>query len=521
MYRTESFTNPAPFLAVRFSWPLLIGAAIFAFLIQNPNLLHDSDTYWHLKVGEWILVNGAIPRMDYFSHTMKGAPWHPHEWLGELLFAVAYAKAGWPAVVICASAAFATALAMLSRYLLRFLEPIYMLGAIALAYSLLAPHLLARPHVLMMPLLVLWAIGLMDAHDEDRAPSLSLLPAMTVWANVHGSFVFGLLLAAAFSVGAIVPARGRRWEVATRWTIFLAASTGAALITPFGPTGLMYAFTVNDMSFALSVINEWQSPNFQKLQPLELCLFVVAAAVLTRGLRLSWLRIALLLGLLHLALKHLRHADLLALLAPLILARPIGEQWLSASVKNSEISAIDTWFRRLVPPASAVGVGVMALLLAVASWTAVRSDSLRPPAKFAPQSALNALQASGMSGRGLNSYEFGGYLIFSGIPTFIDGRADLFGDSFLRTYVSSLNLNGEGGGLTELIKQHDIQWTLLRPGFPAIEFLDQLPGWRRLYSDPNAVVHIRTSQLMGPAVHEGSRALRGGGRNSAQVDGHT
>ena len=45
--------------------------------------------------------------------------------------------------------------------------------------------------------------------------------------------------------------------------------------------------------------------------------------LLTRRLRLSFLRIALLLGLLHLALKHVRHGDLLALLAPLILARPI------------------------------------------------------------------------------------------------------------------------------------------------------------------------------------------------------
>jgi hypothetical protein len=315
---------------------------------------------------------------------------------------------------------------------------------------------------------------------------------MTVWANLHGSFVFGLLLVAAFAVGAIVPAKGRRCEVATRWSVFLAACSGAAMVTPFGPQGLTYAFTVNDMSFALSTINEWRSPNFQKLQPLELCLLVVAAAILTRGLRLSWLRIILLLGLLHLALKHLRHADLLALLAPVLLARPIGEQWFSANVQKAAASPLDTWFRRLAPPASVVGVGLTALLLAVASWTAVRSDTLRPPAKMAPQAALNALQASGMAGRGLNGYEFGGYLIFSGIPTFIDGRADLFGDRFLRTYVNSLTLNGEGGGLTELIEQHDIQWTLLPPGLPAVQFLDHLPGWRRLYSDPVAVVHIRT-----------------------------
>lgn len=521
MYRTETFTSPAPFLAVRFSWPLLIGVAIFAFLIQQPRLLHDPDTYWHLKVGEWILANGAIPQVDHFSHTMKGAPWHPHEWLGELLFAIAYAKGGWAAIVICASAAFAAALALLSRYLLRFVEPIYMLGAIALTYLLLAPHLLARPHVLMMPFLVAWSIGLMNAHDEDRPPSLGLLPAMTIWANIHGSFVFGLLLAAAVGVGAIIPARGRRREVAVRWTVFVAASVGAALITPFGAAGLMYPFMVNDMSFALSVINEWQSPNFQTLQPLELCLFVVAAAVLTRGLRLSLLRIALLLGLLHLALKHVRHGDLLALLAPLILAKPISEQWLSASVKNLETSAVDAWFRRLNPPPSVAGVVLASLVLVVASWAAIRSDTLRPPAKFAPQGALTALQASGMPGRGLNSYEFGGYLIFSGIPTFIDGRADLFGDSFLRTYVQSLNLNGEGGGFRQLIKQHDIQWTLLRPGSPAVEVLDQLAGWRRVYSDPDVVLHVRTSELTGPSVSEGNQEPQGGGRNAAQAEGRT
>ena len=518
MYCTETFTSSSPFRAVRFSWPLLICVAIFAFLIQQPRLLNDPDTYWHLKVGEWILANGAIPYVDHFSHTMKGAAWHPHEWLGELLFAIAYAKGGWAAVVICASAAFAAALALLSRYLLRFVEPIYMLGAIALTYSLVAPHLLARPHVLMMPFLVAWGIGLLNAHDENRAPSLSLLPAMTVWANVHGSFVFGLTLAAAVGVGAIIPAKGRRRQVAIQWSMFLAASVGAALITPFGAAGLMYPFTVNDMSFALSVISEWQSPNFQKLQPLQLCLFVVAAAVLTRGLRLSFLRMALLLGLLHLALKHVRHGDLLALLAPLILARPISEQWLVASVNNADTSAVDRWFRRLIPPPSVAGVVLGSLVLVLASWAAVRSDTLRPPAKVAPQAALAALQASGISGRGLNSYEFGGYLIFSGIPTFIDGRADLFGDDFLRTYVNSLNLNGQGGGLKQLIKQHDIQWTLLRPGSPAIEFLDQLAGWRRVYSDRDVVLHMRGSELTG---YEGSQELQNAGKNGARAEGQT
>lgn len=493
MTRAASVIAPAPSLELRFSWPLIIAAAVFAYLIQQPTLLNDPDTYWHIKVGEWILSNGAIPSADHFSHTMRGTPWQAHEWLGELLFAAAYAAGGWTAVVICTSAAFAGALAILARYLLRFLEPIYMLGAVALAYGLLAPHLLARPHVLMMPLIVLWGIGLMNAHDERRLPSLAMLPLMTLWANLHGAFIFGLLLVPLFAAEAVICAKGRRWHIALRWSAFFAACAGAATVTPFGVDGLTYAFKVNEMTFALSLIAEWRSPDFQKLHPLELCLLIVAAAVLARGLRLSWLRIGLLLGLLHLALKHARHADLMALLGPLVLAKPIAEQWFNKTVdQGPTAAALDAWFRRLASPASPTAAGLVAILLALASSVALYSNKLHPREKFAPQAALHALQTKGVDGNGLNSYDFGGFLIFSGVPTFIDGRADVFGDRFLRSYVTSLNLSAPGG-LEQLLEQHSIRWTLLSPGTPALEVLDRLPGWQRLHRDPVAVVHVRSS----------------------------
>jgi hypothetical protein len=486
----KPFSNAA---GLHVSWPLIVGGAGFIFLVQQSALLNDPDVFWHIKVGEWILQHWAIPRVDYFSHTMLGAPWHAHEWLAEVILAAAYTTGGWPAVVICASAAFATALTLLTRYLLRFWEPIYVLGAVALSFSLMSGHILARPHAFVMPLLVIWGIALINAHDEERLPTVGLLPAMVLWANLHGSFIFGLFLAAAFAGAAVINATERRLQLAFRWSAFLAGCAAAAMLTPSGPKGLLFAFEVNDMSFALSVIGEWRSPNFQQLQPLELSLMVVAGVVLFRGLKLSWLRIALLLTLLHLALKHLRHADLLALLAPVLLARPVGEQWPNASALKPAASALDRWGRRLAIPASPAGIAMSLLLLASVSWNAIRSDVLRPSTRFAPQAALEAIQTKGVSGRGLNAYDFGGYLIFSGVPTYIDGRADLFGDLFLRNYFNALSLVGDGGAFNELIKQHGIQWTLLQAGAPAANFLDQLPGWERVYSDSIAVVHVRAS----------------------------
>src|SRR5207237_503378 len=84
---------------------------------------------------------------------------------------------------------------------LRRFEPLPAVIAAVAAAALLLPHCLARPHVLALPLLVLWAGLLLVARDAERPPPFMALPVMVLWANLHGSFLFGLALAA-FLAGA-------------------------------------------------------------------------------------------------------------------------------------------------------------------------------------------------------------------------------------------------------------------------------------------------------------------------------
>ena len=76
------------------------------------------------------------------------------------------------------------------------------------------PHMLARPHVLALPLLVAWTAGLIAAADRRAAPSFWLLPLMALWANLHGGFVFGLALIAALALDAVIGAEASRQKVA-------------------------------------------------------------------------------------------------------------------------------------------------------------------------------------------------------------------------------------------------------------------------------------------------------------------
>ena len=105
-----------------------------------------------------------------------------------------------------------------------------------------------------------------------------------------------------------------------------------------------------------------------------------------------------------------------------------------------------------------------------------------------------AARAAKLSGPVLNSYSWGGYLTFVGIPAFIDGRADIFGDPHVREYVD-VTAPASLEAMHKLLDKHRIAWTLLDPTAGAIALLDLSPGWRRVYADETAVVHARVQPL--------------------------
>jgi hypothetical protein len=90
----------------------------------------------------------------------------------------------------------------------------------------------------------------------------------------------------------------------------------------------------------------------------------------------------------------------------------------------------------------------------------------------------------------LNDYDFGGYLDFVGIPPFIDGRSELYGQAFILRHDRALSLQNLPDFL-RLLDDYGIRTTFLAPTTPAVALLDRLPDWRRAYADETAVVHTR------------------------------
>lgn len=478
----------------RLSWPLLVAVYVYLLTLYQGNflqlLLVDGDTYWHVAAGRWILQNGVVPIADPFSHTMAGTPWIAHEWLSEVLLALARDHGGWDAVVALTGFAFALSAGLLMHALLRWMPPVRALMLTVLAVLLTVSHLLARPHMLALPLMMAWAIGLVRARDEDRAPSLLLLPVMVAWANMHLGFTLGVALTGWFALEAAVQAWGtpafRR--VVGGWTLFGVLTVACSLLTPHGLRGFDFTWQVLVRNeYALSRISEWASPNFHAFQPLQVWLLGGLAVVLHQGLKLPLFRLVLLLGLLHLSLKHVRYVELLGLLGPLVIAKPFGEQW--ARMAGDQAQARRGW----ATPVGKRGIVAACVLAVVAPMLLARIQPASPPAFAAPTAAIEAARTAGVAGsRVLNAYGWGGYLIYAGIPPAIDGRAEMYGDPFCKQYFDAINLQ-QSGGLERLLDRHAIGWTLLAPDTPAVAYLDRLPGWRRIHTDAGAVVHARVA----------------------------
>ncbi|MGH7031618.1 MAG: hypothetical protein ACREEZ_14475 [Stellaceae bacterium] len=312
---------------------------------------------------------------------------------------------------------------------------------------------------------------------------------MALWANLHDSYLFGLLLACYLGAEAVL-AGPRRRELRL-WGLFAALALGAALLTPNGIAGLTQPFRLMAMPALQSSFIEWRSPDFQQFQPLEVMLLGLVALGLTTGVRAPPPRVLVLVGLCHMALAHTRHADVLGLVGPLALAGSLGPQ-LAARIRSAPPSGVGRAAARLAEPAAfpAVVLGfavALALCLPLLLRPVVRSGDAVTPA-----SALAAATRLGLSGRVFNSEGFGGYLVFRRVPTFIDGRIELFGNAFLARYLDAIN--GNAHALGSLLDRWRASWALLEPQQPAVGVLDHLPGWRRAYSDARAVIFVRTGR---------------------------
>lgn len=458
--RTEAVVLVVFGLAV----PFVLGSSLLIF--------NDGDVRWHIAAGQWMLDQRALPQADPFSFTFAGAKWVTFEWLSQLLYGAAHLLAGFAGVAALASLALVALHLIVVDQARRHVGPWGTAAAVVLMDLTLIPMMLARPHLLAWPLLALWLAILLRAREADRSPPLVAALLIVPWANLHGSWALGILVAGFIALDHCLD---RRWTrpVVIGWLKFGLLATAGALLTPNGIDGFLHPLNVSKLE-TLPLIVEWRPSDPVRTPFFFAALAVTIVVVLWRGFRLRPVVALLLVFLTVMALHQMRHQAMLAIAAAMILP--------AALARGSGTAPISREWRW----GAVAAVAVLALFRAV--------TPLEPAENGAnPRTALAAIPADLRTRPVLNGYGFGGPLILEGVKVFIDGRSDMYGDAFMRDYQRMVD--GDQAALDAAIERYGIDWTILPPRYDKlVANFDRDPKWHRVHSDPVAIIHRRSGE---------------------------
>ncbi len=441
--------------------PLVLGSSLLIF--------NDGDVRWHIAAGQWMIDHRALPTADPFSFTFAGEKWVTFEWLSQLLYGSAHRLAGFAGVAALASLALVALHLIVAVEARRHVGPWGVAVAIVLMDVTLIPMMLARPHLLAWPLLALWLAILLRARQADRQPPLAAALLIVLWANLHGSWALGVVIAAFVALDHCLE---RRWDWPTvrGWLLFGLLATASALLTPNGLDGFLHPLTVSKLE-TLPLIVEWRPSDPVRTPFFFAALAATILILLWRGFRLRPVIALLLLLLAAMALHQMRHQAMLAIAAVMIMPAALSRARRPAALPPEWM-----W---------GAGAGIVALLL-------FRALSPLEPAENGanPSTAIAAIPPDLLNRPMLNGYGFGGPLILAGGQVFIDGRSDMYGDAFMRDYQRIVD--GDQAALATAVERHGIAWTILPPRYDQlIANLDRDPRWWRIHSDPVAIIHRR------------------------------
>jgi hypothetical protein len=471
---------------------LLAVLAIFAMALR---VSLDSDTWWHLGAGRWMIEHGSLLREDPFSFTRSGSPWHYPGWLAQLLLYVVYRAAGAGGLNVLTAAVVTLAFIFVYRatrgdaFLRSF---IVLLAAIASAV-----YWSARPQILSLLLAAAFAWILEDFRSQRRNRLWLLPPLSALWVNLHGGFAIGFIFIALTMIGVGVEgllAAGAERRGAWRSAAILAgvglACAVAVGLNPFGYEMLAYPFKTVGIGALQAYIQEWQSPNFhtREAQPFLWLLFLGLAAIGFSRRRLAAADFILFTGVAYTGFLAGRNMPLLAIVAPPIIVRHAQEilerlapSWGKGHADRAGLARM-RWLN--------VAVVMLGFVAVAAKALPVLDPQLnqKQVARTVPVEAIAYLRAHPALGRMLNSYNWGGYLIWAlpEYPVFVDGRTDLYDDDLLTQYLAAVR-----GDPTwrEVLERWQIGVVLLEPNAPLVTLLRQ-QGWQTAAADELSVILI-------------------------------
>ena len=468
-------------------------------LFAGNKLLNDCDTGYHIRAGEYILQTHSIPRQDIFSFHRPALPWTAHEWLSEVIMAIVHRSFGLTGIVIFFSLIISFTYSLFFKILKTENDIVLSIFFTLMVLLSSMLHLLARPHIFSLLLIIIWYY-LLDEYQYKDKNYLYVLPfIMLLWVNLHGGFLAGFILIGIYLFGNIIKfitandlGKGLYKRKAKFLGIITIVCLLICLINPFGYHILLFPFKLVSNKYIMNHVNEFLSPNFHfhELLPFKFFLLLMFIIFALSTVKFNLIELLLILMFTNMSLYSVRYIPLFCIIASPILLRQLRTILVLSDVKfakflnkrSDNISEIDRSAKGYLWPVAAV---VLIVFLAQAGKINFTFSE-----KTKPIDAVKFLKKEKINGNMFDNDEFGDYIIYAAWPeyrVFFDGRSDMYGVDIFKEYQTVASIFP---GWDEVLKKYDITWIIFNANSALSLFLMQTDDWKLIYADAVANIFV-------------------------------
>jgi hypothetical protein len=493
---------------LKFITILLLFTLIISYSISE---IYCLDIWLHLRAGEYILKNKAIPRYDIFSYTVSNKPWINHEWLSQIIFYQIYSKFGPNGLITLR--VFIISGVFLLLFFLGYKKENYIIVTLLLLAVLFSSEarFMLRPGLFT---LFFTAIFLFILNKYRDTKFLYVLPFIQLlWINMHGYCLIGVFAIVAYIIDEIIKKRFVSFRLLSVGLLIIAAP----FINPNGWKGFMYPFAT---LFSFTGESRIFFRQILELQPLvsgcrihlphliipwfKIIIFISALSFLINFRKLNIGNFALYIIFLAIALKTNRNVALFSIIA------------YSGMILNfndiHDTSRNFTGFKKI----ENIVKGMLAIaLIAFMSFAVFRnftneyySFKEKRFKKFyfglgsigCPEEAVDFIAENKIKGNILHDFNCGAYLIWRLFPwkrVFIDGRTELYGPEFFEKYQKTFSSIEE---IRKAVSRYNINCILVSYVFDipvpvkVLKFLNKDKEWALVYVDNLAAIFVKNTK---------------------------
>jgi len=531
---------------------ILFYTLFFVIILKNSLSYLDPDFGWHLKVGEEIYMSKEVPNINHYNYVFSDSDnfWVDHEWLSNLLIYLSYNNLGYLAINIIFALIFLSILIIINNFLIKNLDnnhklilPLFIIEVFALKGVM--PHSGIRIQEIswLFLLLILIITYCFEKKKNNWKILLWLIPLIYLWANLHASFLLGIVILFLYLIvkiteKIILKYKNKFTAFITKtfhfenilekkdlfiYSIIFLLSSLTTLLTPYGIKLFEFLYVYGDNTAYLKKIAEWL-PQFSypfmywQLFYIGITLSIWLIIFVYNKNKERYKKIltpwncALNLLFLILAIKSKRHFPLF-----FIISLPTLIYFIYTDFKNLlNFGKIKNKLTNILIKIFLI-ITIILVILSISLKINFRTNAFTSFCYKYPCQAVNFLkdnQEKYVSYNLFNNYTWGGYLIYvyPEKKLFIDGRLPqktLKNHSYIEEYY--LFTSSEKEIIERKIQEYNIKLFLLsKPEKIKIKFLDKLifrlkesdfkdsalliflennPDWIKAYEDEISVIY--------------------------------